>query len=116
MLNVIVVPETADFTHSVSHGDEIFINLNLGVPNLDGQNARYAAPCWIHGDPPGVRRLYHITGVYDDGSSTVLQLGNSFLLTEVWDHMGQSRRFEYHPLKNFGFVEVQPGFLLKYNV
>ena len=30
--------------------------------------------------------------------------------------MGQPRRFEYHPLSEFGFVEVQPGFLLKYRI
>jgi len=33
------------------------------------------------------------------------------VLTEAWNSTGQFRRFEYHPLCEFGLVEVQPGFL-----
>lgn len=116
MLTVLVVPQTEEFRTDILQEDLIYINNNLGIPNLDGRVARYAAPCWLYGDRPGVHRLYHITGSSQDGQSTVLTLGNSFVLPEGWSNMGQPRRFEYHPLSEFGFVEVQPGFLLKYRV
>lgn len=111
MIHVIVVPETDDFKEHVSHDDRVFINLNLGIPKLKDRNARYVAPCWIEGGKRGVRRIYHILSTFDDGQSTVLRLGNSFLLDEAWNDMGQARRFEYHPLKSFGYVEVQEGAL-----
>ena len=114
MIQVIVVPQTDEFKEDVSHNDMVYINLNLGEPNLGGRDARYAAPCWLYADKPGVRRVYQILSTFTDGQSTVLRLGNSFLLDEVWNDMGQSRRYEYHPLKNFGYVEVQKGHLMKY--
>jgi len=116
MLTVLVVPQTEEFRIDILQRGLIYINNNLGVPNLEGRVAQYAAPCWLYGDRPGVHRLYHITGSYQDGQSTVLTLGNSFVLPQTWNNMGQPRRFEYHPLAGFGFVEVQPGFLLKYQI
>lgn len=116
MISVLVVPQTEEFRPDILQEDLIYINNRLGIPNLDGRVARYAAPCWLYGDQPGVHRLYHITGSYQDGQSTVLTLGNSFVLPDAWRNMGQHRRFEYHALSGFGFVEVQPGFLLKYQV
>ncbi|GAB3866082.1 hypothetical protein GCM10028824_06120 [Hymenobacter segetis] len=115
MIHVMVVPETEEFKDFVKHDDLIFINLNLGVPNFAGWQARYAAPYWISGER-GVKRIYHIKSVTNDGQSTVLALGNSFVLDEAWDEMEQARRFAYFPLKNFGFVEVQEGVLMKYKV
>ncbi len=116
MIHVLVVPEIDEFKESVSHEDTILINLSLGNPKLKHWNARYVAPCWIYGSEPGIRRIYHILDVSNDGQSTVLKLGNSFLLDKVWNGMGQSRRFEYHGLKYFGFVDVQEGFLMKYTI
>lgn len=116
MLNVIVVPETEEFKDYVLRDDLVFINLRLGVPRLDTHEVRYVAPCWIEGDVRGVQRIYHVLEVSNDGQSTVLKLGNSFVLDKIWDAMGQHRVFEYHPLKNFGYVEVQVGHLMKYKV
>ena len=78
--------------------------------------SRYVAPYWIGGETRGVKRIYHILTVANDGQSTVLTLCNSFVLDEPWDGMGQARRFSYYPLKDFGFVELQEGFLLKYKI
>lgn len=114
MIHVIVVPETNEFKEDVSHEDMVYINLKLGVPKLKDWAARYVAPCWLYGEKPGARRIYHVLSTFVDSQSTVLRLGNSFLLPEVWNGMGQSRRFEYHPLKNFGYVEVQEGHLMKF--
>lgn len=47
MPRVIVVPETEDFEHDVSHKNEIWINDNLGEPLLTKHDARYLAPFWI---------------------------------------------------------------------
>ena len=112
MTQVIVVPETADFTHHVSHENVVWITPNLGTPNLDGRDARYLAPFWITPDFNGVNRIYHITGVSrNEDGGTSITLGNSFVLDEPWDGMGSRRKFEYHPLAGFGFTEIEPGLL-----
>lgn len=111
MPGVIVVPETSDFEHDVSHKNVIWINKNLGVPKLDDHDAHYIAPLWI-GEKPGVNRIYHILSVDDVGHSTELKLGNSFVLKQPWREAGQHRRFEYHQLSDFGFVQVCPGLLV----
>ena len=110
-MNVIVVPETEKFIGPVSHEGLVWINLDLGVPNLKGQNAKYLAPYWISGKMKGANRIYQIVSVDDDGESTIIKLGNSFLLNEPWNNIGQHRRFEYHPLSSFGMKELKDGLL-----
>ena len=44
MPNVIVVPETEDFEHDVSHRNVVWINRNLGIPRLKAHDARYVDP------------------------------------------------------------------------
>ena len=112
MIKVIVVPETENFKLDVSQGEEIWINANLGVPNLDGHNARYIAPCWITENFCGVNRIYHITDTHQDTEAHTIYLGNSFVLPRIWNNMGQSRRFEYHDLSVFGMRELQNGILI----
>lgn len=113
-IKVIVVPEDDYFAKRAAYQEEIYINKKLGNPLLKKHNAKYAAPYWLNKDKRGVRRVYHIIDVFDDGQSTVLKLGNSFLLDEAWDNMGNVRKFEYHSLEKFNFVEVKDGLLTKY--
>jgi len=110
--HVIVVPEKEGFEIPTSHGNEIYINKNLGVPDLKGRNANYAAPFWLNETEKGVRRVYHISRTYDADNCTVLVLGNSFILDEVWGNMGNHRKFEYHQLEKFNFVEIKEGILM----
>ena len=112
MKQVIVVPETDKFTHYVSHENVVWINANLGTPNLDGRNVQYLAPYWITSDFRGVNRVYHITGVSKaENGNTFIKLGNSFVTYKVWDKMGQVRKFEYHGLDEFGLSEIEDGLL-----
>jgi hypothetical protein len=112
MAQVIVVPETDEFIHPVSHESEVWINSKLGSPDLAGRNARYLAPYWITEKFRGVNRVYHISNVSKDADgTTIIQLGNSFATGESWDNMGQVRKFEYHDLSDFGFVEIEEGLL-----
>ena len=110
MPNVIVVPETEDFEHHVSHRNVVWINRNLGVPRLKAHDARYLAPYWT-GQGGGVDRVFHIVDVRDAGDSTEIELGNSFKLPSKWNNMGQFRVFEYHSLAEFGLCEIKPGLL-----
>ena len=110
---VIVVPETENFKLDVSHGEEIWITSNLGVPNLGGHDARYVAPCWNTEDFCGVNRIYHIGNTHSDTNVFTIYLGNSFVLPEIWNNMGQLRRFEYHDLTVFGLRELQDGILVR---
>lgn len=112
MPQVIVVPETSDFIQPVSHESVVWINASLGTPRLDDRNARYLAPYWITENFRGVNRVYHITGVTksDDGT-TIINLGNSFVLADLWDQIGNPRKFEYHPLSSFGLSEIENGLL-----
>lgn len=110
MTNVIVVPETEEYRLDVSHGDLVWINRQLGVPQLEANDTRYLAPFWIGEE--GVNRIYHIVDVRDAGESTEIGLGNSFVLPSRWTNIGQRRRFEYHPLADFGFLEIRPGLLI----
>jgi hypothetical protein len=112
MIQVIVVPETGEFIHDVSHENVVWINASLGVPNLDGRNARYLAPCWLTEGFRGVNRVFHIRSVTTiENGNTEIALGNSFVLDQVWDEMGSPRKFEYHPLEAFGFEELEDGLL-----
>ena len=110
MRNVIVVPETEDFEHDVSHRNVVWITKNLGVPWLNERNVQYLAPFWT-GPDGGVNRVYHIVDVRDVGGSTEIELGNSFVVSSKWKNMGQPRRFEYHSLAEFGFCEIKSGLL-----
>ena len=111
MTNVIVVPETEEYQLDVSHRYVVWINRKLGVPQLEDNEARYLAPFWI-GENEGVNRVYHIVDVRDAGESTEIELGNSFVLPSRWTNIGQKRRFEYHPLADFSFLEIRPGLLI----
>lgn len=112
MAQVIVVPETDEFTHPVSHESEVWINAKLGTPNLEGRDVKYLAPYWITEKFRGVNRVYHILTVSKDvNGTTIIQLGNSFVTNKTWDHMGQVRKFEYHDLNEFGFIEIAEGLL-----
>jgi hypothetical protein len=82
------------------------------VPKLEEHNARYLAPYWITEDIRGVNRLYHILDISDNE----ITLGNSFVLDKVWDDIGQYRKFEYHPLKSFNFIELKEGILIPLNI
>lgn len=44
MINILAVPQTEDFRTDILQDGLIYINNNLGIPNLDGRVARYAAP------------------------------------------------------------------------
>jgi len=111
MINVIVVPENDEFKYDVTHNLVVYINKDLGQPRLEDRNVKYLAPFWLNKDEYGVDRLYHITLVEDN----VIYLGNSFILEEKWNRAGQTRKFEYHPLESFNFVEIKEGLLTYYN-
>ena len=112
MKQVIVVPETDDFKHPVSHESVVWINSKLGNPNLTGRDVQYLAPYWITEDFRGVDRVYHIASVSKNGDgTTIIKLGNSFIINKPWDDMGQTRKFEYHSLSEFGLEELEEGLL-----
>ena len=74
------------------------------------REANYLASFWS-GDNEGDTRRFHVTELRDTQDSTELVLGNSFVLPSNCTDIGQRRRFEYHPLATFGFVEIRPGLL-----
>lgn len=116
MKNVIVVPETDDFTQHVSHESVVWISEKLGTPKLDERNVQYLAPFWITEGLRGVNRIFEIKSVTTvENGVTEIILGNSFTVEPTWDNMGQFRKFEYHPLKDFGFHEIAPGLLQPLN-
>lgn len=115
-IEVLVVPETDDFTHHVSHENIIWTNGNLGRPNIEGHNARYIAPYWLHQAVRGVTRIYHILDEphANEDDSWEFTIGNSFLLSTPWlglDESGQVRRFQYQKLSHFGLFELSEGLL-----
>ncbi len=110
MSNVIVVPEKSEFWEDLFQGEVIYINENLGEPQLESRGVRYIAPYLLDADR--VFRVYHISEIRYVKPSYEIYLGNSFLVQNEWRNMGQTRRFEYHRLSDFGFVEQRPGFLL----
>jgi hypothetical protein len=111
MSNVLIVPETTDFEHHVSHRNLVWVSKQLGVPSLEYRQASYLAPFWL-GENEGVNRIYHIQEVRDNPENTEYLLGNSFVLSRVWTDLGQRRRFEYRPLSVFGLREQDPGILV----
>lgn len=110
-INVIVIPERREFINDITFRNEMYVNIDLGVPKLKNHNCMYAAPFWLDGEQ-GVDRVYHIESVRIEENCTVLALGNSFKLSEKWNAMGNHRKFEYHRLEEFGFVEIKEGLLL----
>lgn len=111
MPRVMVVPETEEFEMDVSHDNVVWVTKKLGIPHLDDNDARYIAPLWLKSGGT-VTRIYHILGARDDGESTEIKLGNSFVLRTPWSDAGQHRRFEYRELAEFGMAEICPGLLL----
>jgi hypothetical protein len=111
MPTVIVVPETDGFRLDVSHDDTVWINIALGVPKLAEHDANYLAPCWLGATRNGVWRVYHIISAITGPTNTAIRLGNSFVLPQPWNGMGQHRRFEYHPLSALGLEEFSAGLL-----
>lgn len=114
-INVIVVPENPKFIQDATYYHQIYINSELGEPNLKGRNAKYVAPFWLKEKQQGVDRVYHIKDMVlaDDKSCWIINLGNAFVLDQVWNNMGNHRKFEYHDLSKFGFVEIKDGLLMK---
>lgn len=112
MANAIIVPETEQYRLPVSHEDRIWITKQLGVPQLEQNNATYAAPFWITATT-GVLRVYHVIAINDRHEDTELVLGNAFVLPTPWVGLRQHRRFEYHSLRSLGFVEAWPGVLVR---
>lgn len=110
MINVIVVPETEQFKMDVSHENVVWVTRNLGIPDLEGRNAKYFAPYWITDKFRGVNRVFHIEDFFTYEKVSEIYLGNSFIIP-LWNKMGQYRRFEYHSLDSFGLKEIQPGIL-----
>jgi len=113
MINVIVVPEVESFKIDVSYRNVVWINKNIGTPRLKERNARYLVPYWLTKDIKGVNRIYHIEG-FDPKNNEII-LGNSFIIRNSWDKMGNHRKYEYHTLESFDFVEVKEGLLIPYN-
>ena len=111
---VIVVPEDEFFAKRLALEHIIFINKNLGNPKL--KNVRYAAPYILDKNNRGVHRLYHIIEVTHDENSTILKLGNSFLLKETWDKMKQFQKFQYENLDDFNLIEIKKGLLMDYDL
>lgn len=111
MINVIVVPEKKEYIEHVSHENIVWINKDLGRPKLKERNAKYLVPYWCTNENRGAKRIYHILGIKDNE----ITLGNSFVIEKEWNKMNQFRKFEYHPLESFNFIEVKDGFLIPYN-
>ena len=113
MISVIVVPETEDFEFNVSHENVIWINENLGNPQLVKRNTNYCIPFWIK--EGYANRIFHIIDFKFNKKERYIKLGNSFLLPTIWKKIGQNRRFEYHNLKDFGLTEITPGIVIPLN-
>lgn len=110
-IGVIVVPEVNEFTEELFHLNSVWINKNLGKPDLQGRNAKYLVPYWLK-NPEGANRIFHIVGdIIEHDECYEIKLGNSFLLANQWGQMSQKRRFEYWDLSEFDFVEICPGLL-----
>jgi len=108
---VIVVPEKERFIQSVSYDSKVWINLDLGEPDLEGRNARYLAPYWLK-DDRGATRVYHILETSTSENSTDIELGNAFVLPEPLREQEQRRRFHYVALSQLGMVEICDGLLM----
>ena len=110
MINVIVVPEKEEFIEPVSHKNIVWINTKkTGIPKLSEKNVKYLVPFWLRDKYSGVRKIYHIL----ESTGSEITLGNSFLV-ETDFTMKQRRKFEYHSLETFNFIEVKEGFLIPY--
>lgn len=114
-IKVMVVPETPKFKSDTTYRNQIYINSELGKPDLKGRNAKYVAPFWLQEKQQGVNRVYYIENMVlaDDKSCYIITLGNSFVLKNIWNNMGNHRKFEYHDLIDFGFVEIKKGLLME---
>jgi hypothetical protein len=112
-IHVIVVPEKDEYADELYNEDIVYINPDLGSPNLDGWNAKYLAPFWLESAKQSVTRLFHILDY--DPLKNIITVGNSFVLKKAWNNMGQNRRFAYYPLEDFNFVEVKDGLLIPYD-
>jgi len=109
--SVVVVPEKEEFIRPVSREGKVWINLDLGEPNLGAHEARYLAPYWLE-DDKGAMRVYHILGTSVSENNTEIELGNSFILPEPLRGESQRRRFYYVTLSKLGMVEVCEGLLV----
>lgn len=113
MVNVIVVPETDEFREDLFHNEVIYINQELGKPNLKGRNVKFIAPFLLR--EKKVLRVYQILDMKHVPPSYEIYLGNSFLVQVPWNNMNQHTRFEYHSLNDFNFIELIDGFLFPHN-
>ena len=109
-INVVVVPELEEYKNDAFNGEVIYIHSKLGEPKLQEHNAKYVAPYWL--DENQVERVYQILEMRLIGDVYQIYLGNSFVVKDGWDHIGQRRKYEYHHLQDFGFSEAEDGFLV----
>ncbi|OIR13284.1 hypothetical protein GALL_56690 [mine drainage metagenome] len=109
-ITVMVIPELKEYKNDAFTGEVIYIHRKLGEPKFKEHNTRYIAPYWL--DVNQVERIYQILEVRAVGDSYEVYLGNSFILKDGWDNIGQRRKYEYHSLESFGFSEAADGFLV----
>lgn len=112
---VLVVPQDGNYINEITQLDVIYINKNLGLPDLERWNSKYIAPFWNSKERYGVNRIYHIKGIDTSGLDVYqVYLGNSFVVNKKIE-LGQMRRFEYVKLSNFNLIEIKDGLLMEYN-
>ncbi len=109
-ISVMVIPELKEYKNDAFTGEVIYIHAKLGEPKFKEHNTKYIAPYWL--DVNQVERIYQILEIRLVGDSYQIYLGNSFILKDGWDNIGQRRKYEYHTLESFGFSEVCDGFLI----
>jgi len=83
-IHVLIVPETSDYISDVLIGNKIWINKNLGMPQLEHWNAKYVVPYWL--DPEesrGANRIFKIQDVKDAEDSYEISLGDSYRLPKT---------------------------------
>ena len=109
-IHVIIVPEKDEYAEDLFYYDTVYINPALGKPRLKERNAKYLAPLLLSNEEHSVTRIFHILEF--DKVKSIIIVGNSFVLDKPWNQIGQNRRFEYVPLEDFGFVEINNGILM----
>lgn len=110
MAIVVVVPVTEGFQLEVLHDDLITIARDLGIPRVFEREVRYLAPYCLEGRR-GAWRLYYIRSAVLGTLNTEILVGNSFVLNEPWEDIGEQIQVEYHPLSTFGLKERYHGML-----
>ena len=76
MSNVLIVPETADFEHHVSHRNVVWVTKQLGVPSLEYRKASYLAPF-------GLAKMRASTGYITSEKCATIQRTQSIYLATL---------------------------------